>query len=350
MSRSRCAGDARAARCTKIIGTLTAALMVLLAGVGVAQNSPDRTAGLDARSGAERQPPDPAGLDRFVTEVERRLKTCHERLAAIGPTVLAALNDLGQAKDQLTDQMITTESAKANFGNAKLTREVAEIAVVEYQEGIFIQDQATIEGELKLAESAWLRAKAAVEGTQERLRRIKAASKGTAADVAVEFAYEDNVLDAAQREPKAKIAISQAEAKLRKLRQYTKLIRIKELQSEVEKARADELRKKADWQMEKTKSDRLSARIQNSDSAAPGGLPLALLTQAFSVDEQIRAELGELPKNRSLDLGHAKKITNLVTQLEGMVNQAEAELLKARVERMKASIQGAAIRFGVAKP
>ena len=41
----------------------------------------------------------------------------------------------------------------ANHENAKLTREVAEIAVVEYVEGIFKQDLATVEGEIKLAES-----------------------------------------------------------------------------------------------------------------------------------------------------------------------------------------------------
>ena len=42
---------------------------------------------------------------------------------------------------------------RPTYENAKLTREVAEIAVIEYVEGIFKQDQATVEGEIKLAES-----------------------------------------------------------------------------------------------------------------------------------------------------------------------------------------------------
>ena len=61
--------------------------------------------------------------------------------------------DSAALSDQLINQKITTKSAEANYENAKLTREVAEIAVIEYVEGIFIQDQATVEGEIKLAES-----------------------------------------------------------------------------------------------------------------------------------------------------------------------------------------------------
>ena len=48
--------------------------------------------------------------------------------------------DSAALNDQLVNQKITTKSAEANHENAKLTREVAEIAVVEYEEGIFKQD------------------------------------------------------------------------------------------------------------------------------------------------------------------------------------------------------------------
>ena len=61
--------------------------------------------------------------------------------------------DSAALNDQLINQKITTKSAKANFQNATLTREVAEIGVVEYEEGIYKQDLATVKGEIKLAES-----------------------------------------------------------------------------------------------------------------------------------------------------------------------------------------------------
>jgi hypothetical protein len=350
MSGSLFIGGARAWHGSKIGAALATAFIVLLVGVATAENSPARVEGLDAQGEAKAQPANPGAQDQFLTEAQRRLKKCHERIAAIGPSFLAAFDDVSQAMDQSTNLMITVESARANFQNATLTREVAEIAVVEYEEGIFKQDQATLEGEHILAESDWQRAKDAVEGTKNRLNQIEAASKGTAADVAVIYSYEDNVIDAARREPKAKLAVAQAEAKLKKLRQYTKPITIKKLQSEVEKARADELTKKAVFQLEKAKADRLDARIGRSEKEEPNGLPVAPLTQAFSIDEKIRAELGAIQKNRALDEGHIKTITALITQLEGLVDQAEADVVKATVDRMRASIHDAAVRVGVAKP
>jgi len=61
--------------------------------------------------------------------------------------------DSASLNDSLTNQKIATQGAEASFQNAKLTREVAEIAVKEYEEGIFLQDEATCKGEIKLAES-----------------------------------------------------------------------------------------------------------------------------------------------------------------------------------------------------
>ena len=66
--------------------------------------------------------------------------------------------DSAALKDQLTNQKIATQGAEASYQNARLTREVAEIAVKEYEEGIYLQDKATIQGEIKLAESDLARA------------------------------------------------------------------------------------------------------------------------------------------------------------------------------------------------
>ncbi len=54
--------------------------------------------------------------------------------------------DSASLRDSLTNQKIATQGAEASFQNAKLTREVAEIAVKEYEEGIFLQDKATCRG------------------------------------------------------------------------------------------------------------------------------------------------------------------------------------------------------------
>ena len=63
--------------------------------------------------------------------------------------------ELGTSKlrDQLIDQQIATSSANANSENATLNRKIAEIAVVEYVEGLLASEKAEIRGELRLAEA-----------------------------------------------------------------------------------------------------------------------------------------------------------------------------------------------------
>ena len=55
--------------------------------------------------------------------------------------------------------------------NAKLTREVAQIAVKEYVEGIFVQDKATADGEISLAKSDLARASDRVDWATACTRR-----------------------------------------------------------------------------------------------------------------------------------------------------------------------------------
>jgi HlyD family secretion protein len=163
--------------------------------------------------------------------------------------------DSAALKDSLTNQRITTESAKANFGNATLTREVAEIAVIEYEEGIFTQDLATVEGEIKLAESDLSRAEDRVEWAQ---RMFKKGYVSLAQKVSEELALK-----------KAVFALEQAQSKKKVLVEYTKNKTIKELKSEVEKARSDELAKKATHELESGKEKKLEKQIAACEIKAP---------------------------------------------------------------------------------
>ena len=105
---------------------------------------------------------------------------------------------------------IALQSAAADYENAKLTYVVAEIAVVEYTEGIFKQDRDTLKDELALAESD--------------LKRARSSS----AD-----------------DEQAKLRVERTKQRLTTLEEYTKSKTVKELQSEVAKAKADERAKKA---------------------------------------------------------------------------------------------------------
>jgi HlyD family secretion protein len=111
---------------------------------------------------------------------------------------------------QRVRQMIAVQSAAADYENAKLTREVAEIAVLEYTEGIFKHDRDSLKIELTLAESAL-----------ERARNSSASDES------------------------AKLRVERAKQNLTTLEEDTKSSTVKELQSEVARAKADELAKKA---------------------------------------------------------------------------------------------------------
>ena len=144
--------------------------------------------------------------------------------------------DSASLRDQLTNQKIATQGAEASYQNAKLTREVAQIAVKEYKEGIYLQDKATIQGEIKLAESDLTRAADRVDWAT-RMYEKGYVSKAQKVSEELNFA-------------KAKFTLEQSQSKLNVLELYTKAKTIKELESEVEKSLSDELAKKQTYQLE----------------------------------------------------------------------------------------------------
>jgi len=157
--------------------------------------------------------------------------------------------DSASLKDQLTNQKIATQGAEASYQNARLTREVAQIAVKEYKEGIYMQDKATIQGEIKLAESDLTRAADRVDWAT---RMYEKGYVSKAQKVSEELNLQ-----------KAKFTYEQSQSKLEVLEKYTKAKTIKELESEVEKSLSDELAKKQTYQLERDKEAKLEKQIAN---------------------------------------------------------------------------------------
>jgi HlyD family secretion protein len=164
--------------------------------------------------------------------------------------------DSATLKDNLKNQQITTAQAAASFEQAKLTREVAEVAVKEYQEGVYKQDKETILGEIALAKSDVTRSQDRLEWT------TKMVEKGY---VSVSQKIADTLsLD------KAKFSLEQAQTKLDVLEKYTRDKTLKELGADVEKAKSDELAKKATFSLEKDKEAKLVRQIKACTLTAPG--------------------------------------------------------------------------------
>ena len=171
--------------------------------------------------------------------------------------------DPAQIKDRLANQKTTTQAAEAAYQNATLTREIAELAVAEYTEGIYKQDMETVLGELKMAASDLTRVVDRVDwASRMHAKGYVSKAQVTAEDIALQ---------------KALVAVQQAATKRSNLEKYTKEKTIKELRAEVEKARSDELGRKATWELETAKTERLERDIAHCkmDAPADGELILA---------------------------------------------------------------------------
>ena len=163
--------------------------------------------------------------------------------------------DSASLKDQLTNQRITVQQAEAAYQNSKLTREVAEIALNEYIEGTYMQDIRQAEGEKALAETEMLRAKDRLKWANQMF------DKGYLSNTA-KVAEEANL-------QRATFSKEQAETKITVLKEYTKKKMTTDLNSNIEKARSDELAKEATLNLEKEKEAKLTAQIEKCKLLAP---------------------------------------------------------------------------------
>jgi multidrug efflux pump subunit AcrA (membrane-fusion protein) len=182
--------------------------------------------------------------------------------------------DASALKEQLINQTIARKQAEANYQNAKLEREVAEIAVAEYEQGIYPADQKTLRDQIATAQSAVPKAVARRERIQRARQRLEAAKTAgrlgaTLEDIISELDIDDVLKAAEEAVGREKKSVELARIRLESLEKFTYPKMLKELKSAVEKARADELAKQAAWESEKVKDVRLRRQIQSCTVSAP---------------------------------------------------------------------------------
>ena len=131
---------------------------------------------------------------------------------------------------RLRAQQLATRKAKAVYEIARLTREIAEIAVEEYEEVIWPRNLAAAQDETKLAESDRTRSADRLDWARRMLK------KG--------YVPKTTVVSEELSLKKARFEFEQAESRKKVLVEYTKSKTIKKLKSEVEKAKSDESAKK----------------------------------------------------------------------------------------------------------
>jgi HlyD family secretion protein len=157
----------------------------------------------------------------------------------VASLVLAIFVAYRERQRRRANQQITIASAQANYLNAQLTRQVAEIAVTEFTEGILKADLETVESEIVLAKTNLMRAEERLAAA-ERERKTGDAS-------------ESSLAESEKEARRAKLRLQHAQERKSKLVTATKERILKELNDEVEAAKANELTKKAVYELEKAK-------------------------------------------------------------------------------------------------
>ena len=212
----------------------------------------------------------------------------------------------GPLKDQLVSLRIEVKSAEGEFDGAELNREIAELAIAEYEQGTFVVDKAALKAERLLADSDVKRKRDQVELAKDQLARVKSSSMNVPADRARESRAADFLAEQEIDLRRPELVLASVESKITTIEDYTKPKRLKELRSRVEKARAKELAQQAEWELGQTRSKSLEAAIiagQPSASAPALGTQdrktRDTLVLAIAIEEKIEAKLDQLATSGS---------------------------------------------------
>ena len=182
--------------------------------------------------------------------------------------------DSAALKDKLVNQVITTMGAEASYRNAGLARENAELARTEYKEGIFKAEQETLQSQVMTGRDALKRAEARLERTRRAREQVKATNDmvdgpGRPSYIVTLLDLDDRIDAAEMAIPREKAAIEVAQTKVIVLEKFTFDRMMRELSSEIEKKRSDELAKQSVWELQKAKEAKLKRQIASCRIVAP---------------------------------------------------------------------------------
>ena len=143
-------------------------------------------AGGEAQVNPKAQSPDGPNQSALAAETRWTLIIQRDRMINLANPSVRRADSTGNLKDQLVSLLVEVKSAEANFENAKLEREIAEIAITEYEQGTFVRDKAALKVERLLADSDVKRKRDQVELAKDQLARVKSSSMNLPADRARE--------------------------------------------------------------------------------------------------------------------------------------------------------------------
>ena len=182
--------------------------------------------------------------------------------------------DSAGLKDRLVNQIIAERTTEATYQNAVLAREVAELAIREYDEGILKRERTASDGAMTVARSAVQKAQARLDRTRsarKRLNDVLAAKGGSTSptDIMAGLDIDDRLEAAEHTLLKEKVALEIAKSTQELLEEHTSAKTAKELRVDVERKRLEELARKYGWELDQSKRKKLEKQITYCDIIAP---------------------------------------------------------------------------------
>jgi hypothetical protein len=287
-----------------------AAVATAIAGLGILYGPPN-----PARAGDDAPPSKGAAAHAaLVAEIQRELKADDVRLCSLANEVLEDPSKPGRIEDQLDRLRIDAIKAEGEYEYAKNRREIAEMALKEYVEAILPHDLVAAERELSIAQTYVVEARNKAAQANEGVEKISAKLE----------------------EMKAGFSLEQAESKKKVLVEYTKSHRTKDLETQIKKARSDELGKQAEWELLKSRIK----KTQGAPKAEPAYTDVEkrivlLLDRAAPVEERVQARFRQLKQEPGPDAAAEKEVRGLLDQLGAIIDEAEAVKAAADFDRVK---------------
>ena len=217
---------------------------------------------------------------------------------------------------------VEAERAGVNLEQAKLAREISEIKLIEYEQGIYLQNQATAKGEIALAESYLKKAKDRLDWS------VLMKERGGITEV--------ELLSAELSHQKAIFTKEQAETKLSILEKYTRHKELKSLTTEIENRKAEELSAQENYVQAMAKVKLWQERAALLKSTVSEAHVTALLVEVGALQTKVVTLLEGVMKTEKIDgiavakaLRDAAEVQKTIAETRQLQDAARVKLSEA---------------------
>ena len=287
---------------------LLVSYLSVLALTGLSQNR------LQASPPADHEP-------RSLDTIRRELREIRPRLRSVADSVKTRLQAQSRLIDVATNLQIEVQGAEAVYQNEKLKAEIDEINVMEFKEGLGLQERAKLEGAVKLAQSDVERQQKLIDDFKAEIEHVRKIAQGANAEIVAINQFETDALNALINKFKFEVNLKQAQAQLETFNRLVFPNRVKDLEAAARIAKLKVEIPKAEWK-------RLENRWKTASDTATSRIPtdlkpvLPTLANALALDSAIDAiESKGKPDETSLN-----DLAQKIAELNVCMNEIELRL------------------------